>query len=155
MNDPLTVDRNLALDSVRVTEAAALASSRLMGRGDERAAVEAAVTAMRDALSVLEIDGRIVIGEGDEDEAPALFVGERVGTGHGAQLDLAVVPLEGTTITARGGPNAITCLAMAPSGGLLYVPDTYMEKIAVGGEFPSTAARPTTSPVWPRPRVCR
>ncbi|HET6519074.1 MAG TPA: class II fructose-bisphosphatase [Geminicoccaceae bacterium] len=129
-------DRNLALESVRVTEAAAIASAKLMGRGDEKAADQAAVDAMRNALNVLEIDGTVVIGEGERDEAPMLYIGERVGTGKGPQLDIALDPLEGTTITATGGSNAIACLAMAPKGGFLNAPDTYMDKIAVGGGLP-------------------
>src|SRR5262245_37266135 len=123
-------DRNLAMDSVRVTEAAALASSRLMGRGDEKAADQAAVDAMRQALNVLDIDGTVVIGEGERDEAPMLYIGEKVGTGRGPKLDIALDPLEGTTITATGGPNAISCIAMAGEGGFLNAPDTYMDKIA-------------------------
>ncbi len=129
-------DRNLALDSVRVSEAAALASARWMGRGDEKAADQAAVDAMRQALNVLDIDGVVVIGEGERDEAPMLFIGEEVGTGKGPKLDIALDPLEGTTITAKGGPNAIACLAMAPRGGFLNAPDVYMQKIAVGGGLP-------------------
>ena len=136
MTEYQSQDRNLALDSVRVTEAAALASSRLMGRGDEKAADQAAVDAMRRALNVLDIDGTVVIGEGERDEAPMLFIGEKVGTGTGPKLDIALDPLEGTTITAKGGPNAISCLAMAPAGGFLNAPDTYMDKIAVGGGLP-------------------
>jgi fructose-1,6-bisphosphatase II / sedoheptulose-1,7-bisphosphatase len=136
MTDYQSEDRNLALDSVRVSEAAALAASRLMGRGDEKAADQAAVDAMRQALNVLDIDGTVVIGEGERDEAPMLFIGERVGTGKGPKVDIALDPLEGTTITARGGPNAIACIAMAPDGGFLNAPDTYMEKIAVGGGLP-------------------
>ncbi len=129
-------DRNLALEAVRVTEAAALASARWMGRGDEKAADQAAVDAMRSALNVLEIQGRVVIGEGERDEAPMLYIGEEVGAGNGPRVDIALDPLEGTTITAKGGPNAIACLAMAPEGGFLNAPDTYMEKIAVGGGLP-------------------
>ena len=136
MNDYLSEDRNLALDSVRVTEAAALASARLMGRGDEKAADQAAVDAMRQALNVLDIDGTVVIGEGERDEAPMLFIGEKVGTGRGPRMDIALDPLEGTTITAKGGPNAIACIAMAPAGCFLNAPDVYMEKIAVGGGLP-------------------
>jgi fructose-1,6-bisphosphatase II / sedoheptulose-1,7-bisphosphatase len=136
MTEYQSQDRNLALDSVRVTEAAALASSRMMGRGDEKAADQAAVDAMRRALNVLDIDGTVVIGEGERDEAPMLFIGEKVGTGAGPKLDIALDPLEGTTITAKGGPNAISCLAMAPAGGFLNAPDTYMDKIAVGGGLP-------------------
>lgn len=134
-------DRNLALDSVRVTEAAALASARLMGRGDEKAADQAAVDAMRQALNVLDIDGTVVIGEGERDEAPMLYIGEKVGNGRGPKTDIALDPLEGTTITAKGGPNAISCLAMAPAGGFLNAPDVYMDKIAVGGGLPEGVAR--------------
>jgi fructose-1,6-bisphosphatase II / sedoheptulose-1,7-bisphosphatase len=129
-------DRNLALDSVRVSEAAALASARWMGRGDEKAADQAAVDAMRQALNVLDIDGVVVIGEGERDEAPMLYIGEQVGTGKGPKLDIALDPLEGTTITAKGGPNAIACLAMASRGGFLNAPDVYMHKLAVGGGLP-------------------
>jgi fructose-1,6-bisphosphatase II / sedoheptulose-1,7-bisphosphatase len=137
MREYQSEDRNLALDSVRVTEAAALASARLMGRGDEKAADQAAVDAMRQALNVLDIDGTVVIGEGERDEAPMLFIGERVGTGKGPKVDIALDPLEGTTITAKGGPNAISCIAMAPAGGFLNAPDVYMDKIAVGGGLPA------------------
>jgi len=137
MSEYQSEDRNLALDSVRVSEAAALASARWMGRGDEEAADQAAIDAMRDALNVLDIDGMVVIGEGERDEAPMLYVGERVGTGRGPKLDIALDPLEGTTITAKGGPNAIACIAMAPRGGFLDAPDTYMNKIAVGGGLPA------------------
>ena len=136
MSEYQSEDRNMALDSVRVTEAAALAASRLMGRGDEKAADQAAVDAMRNALNVLDISGTVVIGEGERDEAPMLYIGEKVGTGRGAKVDIALDPLEGTTITAKGGPNAIACLAMAPHGGFLNAPDTYMNKIAVGGGLP-------------------
>ncbi len=141
MADYHSEDRNLALDSVRVTEAAALASARLMGRGDERAADQAAVDAMRRALNVLDIDGTVVIGEGERDEAPMLYIGEKVGTGRGPEVDIALDPLEGTTITAKGGPNAISCIAMAPRGGFLHAPDTYMEKIAVGPGLPEGVVR--------------
>src|SRR5579864_3919472 len=129
-------DRNLALEAVRVTEAAALSASRLMGRGDEKAADQAAVDAMRQALNGLTIDGTVVIGEGERDEAPMLFIGEKVGTGHGPKIDIALDPLEGTTITAKGGGNALAVLAMADDGGFLNAPDVYMEKIAVGGGLP-------------------
>jgi fructose-1,6-bisphosphatase II / sedoheptulose-1,7-bisphosphatase len=129
-------DRNLALEAVRVTEAAAIAASRWMGRGDEKSADQAAVDAMRSALNVLDIDGTVVIGEGERDEAPMLYIGERVGTGKGPKLDIALDPLEGTTITATGGPNAIACVAMAPGGHFLNAPDVYMDKIAVGGGLP-------------------
>jgi fructose-1,6-bisphosphatase II / sedoheptulose-1,7-bisphosphatase len=136
MSEYQSRDRNLALDTVRVTEAAALAAARLMGRGDEKAADQAAVDAMRQALNVLDIDGTVVIGEGERDEAPMLYIGEKVGTGNGPAMDIALDPLEGTTITAKGGANAIACLAMAPQGGFLNAPDVYMDKIAVGGGLP-------------------
>lgn len=129
------MDRNLALEAVRVTEAAALAASRLMGRGDEKAADQAAVNAMREALNSLPISGTVVIGEGERDEAPMLFIGEEVGDG-GPAIDIALDPLEGTTLTAKGGPNAMAVVAMAEKGGFLNAPDTYMEKIAVGGGLP-------------------
>ena len=135
-DDYQSSDRNLALETVRVTEAAALASAKLMGRGDEKAADQAAVDAMRRALNILDIDGTVVIGEGERDEAPMLYIGEKVGTGKGAAIDIALDPLEGTTITAKGGPNAIACIAMAQKGGFLNAPDTYMDKIAVGGGLP-------------------
>lgn len=131
------LDRNLALEAVRVTEAAALAASRWMGRGDEKRADQAAVDAMRKAFGDLAIDGRVIIGEGERDEAPMLFIGEKVGSGHGPQVDIALDPLEGTTITAKGGPNALSVIAMAERGGLLHAPDTYMDKIAVGGGLPA------------------
>jgi len=130
-----TMDRNLALEAVRVTEAAALAASKLMGRGDEKAADQAAVDAMRRALNGLPIDGTIVIGEGERDEAPMLYIGEKVGSG-GPKIDIALDPLEGTTITAKGGPNALAVIAMAEEGGFLNAPDTYMDKIAVGNGLP-------------------
>ncbi|MEE8228148.1 MAG: class II fructose-bisphosphatase [Kiloniellales bacterium] len=129
------MDRNLALEAARVTEAAALAASRLMGRGDERAADQAAVNAMREALNGLAIEGTVRIGEGERDEAPMLFIGERVGSG-GPPIDIALDPLEGTTITAKGGQNALAVMAMAQEGGFLNAPDTYMDKIAVGGSLP-------------------
>src|SRR5262245_36092849 len=130
------MDRNLALEAVRVTEAAALAASRLMGRGDEKAADQAAVDAMRQALNGLHIDGTVVIGEGERDEAPMLYIGEKVGGG-GPKIDIALDPLEGTTITAKGGPNALAVIAMAEAGGFLNAPDVYMDKIAVGGGLPA------------------
>ncbi len=128
------MDRNLALEVVRVTEAAALASARLMGRGDEDGADRAAVEAMRRAFNDLAIDGEVVIGEGERDEAPMLFIGERVGRREpGAiELEIAVDPLEGTALCASGAPNAISVVAMGEKGKLLRAPDTYMEKIAVG-----------------------
>ncbi len=126
------MDRNLALEVVRVTEAAALSCARLMGRGDEKAADQAAVDAMRQAFNGLAIDGTVVIGEGERDEAPMLYIGEKVGTGHGPQVDIALDPLEGTTICANGGANALAVIAIAERGNFLHCPDTYMEKIAVG-----------------------
>jgi len=136
MTDTTTMDRNLALEAVRVTEAAALSASRLMGRGDEKAADQAAVDAMRHALNALTIDGTVVIGEGERDEAPMLYIGEKVGTGQGPRIDIALDPLEGTTITAKGGPNALAVIAMAEAGGFLNAPDVYMDKIAVGAGLP-------------------
>ena len=135
-DETIHLDRNLALEAVRVTEVAALSASRLMGRGDEKAADQAAVDAMRTALNGLTIDGTVVIGEGERDEAPMLYIGEKVGTGQGPKIDIALDPLEGTTITAKGGGNALATLAMADSGGFLNAPDVYMEKIAVGGGLP-------------------
>ncbi len=128
------MDRNLALEVVRVTEAAALASARLMGRGDEKAADQAAVDAMRTAFNSMNMCGTVVIGEGERDEAPMLYIGEKVGNAcmNGAEIDIALDPLEGTTLTATGGPNALSVIAIASKGNFLHAPDTYMEKIAVG-----------------------
>lgn len=126
------MDRNFALEFVRVTEAAALASARLMGRGDEKAADLAAVEAMRKMLGQVQFDGTVVIGEGERDEAPMLYIGEKVGKLPGPKLDLALDPLEGTTICARGGTNALSVIAIAEEGNFLHAPDTYMQKIAVG-----------------------
>ena len=137
MTEPASkMDRNLALEAVRVTEAAALAASRLMGRGDERAADQVAVDAMRAALNSLAIDGTVVIGEGERDEAPMLYIGEKVGAGGGPKIDIALDPLEGTTITAKGLTNALAVIAMAEEDGFLNAPDVYMDKIAVGGGLP-------------------
>jgi len=136
MPETATLDRTLALDTVRVCEHAALATSGLIGRGDKKAADQTAVNAMRDALNDLAIDGTVVIGEGERDKAPMLYIGERVGAG-GPATDIALDPLEGTTLTAKGGANALAVLALAPSGSLLNAPDTYMQKIAVGGDLPS------------------
>ena len=129
------MDRNLALEAVRVTEAAALAASAWMGRGNEKAADQAAVDAMRTALNSLAIDGTVVIGEGERDEAPMLYIGEKVGRG-GPKIDIALDPLEGTTITAKGAPNALAVIAMADHGHFLNAPDVYMDKLAVGGGLP-------------------
>jgi fructose-1,6-bisphosphatase II / sedoheptulose-1,7-bisphosphatase len=128
------LDRVLVLEMVRVTEAAAIAASKLIGRGDEKAADAAAVEAMRAALNELPFDGTVVIGEGERDEAPMLYIGERVGSAQdsGPKIDIALDPLEGTTLTAKAGPNALAVLAIAESGCLLNAPDTYMEKLAVG-----------------------
>ena len=136
MAEARNLDRNLALEAVRVTEAAAIACWDWMGRGDEHAADQAAVDAMRTALNGLDIEGTVVIGEGERDEAPMLYIGERVGTGRGPKVDIALDPLEGTTICATGGSNALTVLAMAEDGGFLHAPDVYMDKIAVGGGLP-------------------
>ena len=130
-----SMDRNLALEAVRVTEAAALAASKLMGRGDEKMADQAAVDAMRTTLNSLAIEGTVVIGEGERDEAPMLYIGEKVGSG-GPKIDIALDPLEGTTITAKGLPNSLAVMAMAEHGGFLNAPDVYMDKIAVGGGLP-------------------
>lgn len=128
-------DRNLALDLTRITEAAALAASRWLGRGNKNEADGAATEAMRRAFDMMPIDGTVVIGEGEMDEAPMLYIGEKVGSG-GPRMDIAVDPLEGTTLTAKGGPNALTVIAMAEHGHFLHAPDIYMEKIAVGGGLP-------------------
>ncbi len=132
------LDRVLVLELVRVTEAAAIAASELIGRGDEKAADAAAVEAMRHAFDQLEIDGTVVIGEGERDEAPMLYIGEKVGgaPGRGPKIDIALDPLEGTTITAKAGPNALAVLAAAEEGCLLNAPDTYMDKLAVGPGYP-------------------
>src|SRR5271170_3113516 len=128
-------DRNLALELVRVTEAAALAASHWIGHGQKNEADGAAVEAMRRAFDAVAIDGTVVIGEGEMDEAPMLFIGEKVGAG-GPAMDIAVDPLEGTTLTAKGGPNAMATLALAEHGNFLHAPDIYMQKIAVGGGLP-------------------
>ena len=132
-------DRMLSLGLARVSEAAAIASSRLIGRGDEHAADAAAVEAMRIQLNMLDIQGTVVIGEGERDQAPMLFIGEEVGTGRGDEVDIALDPLEGTTLTAKDMPNALTVIAMAPRGTLLHAPDVYMDKLAIGpGHKPGT-----------------
>ncbi|ABA79578.1 class II fructose-bisphosphatase [Rhodobacter sphaeroides] len=143
-------DRMLSLGLARVSEAAALASARLIGRGDEKAADQAAVNAMRDQLNLLDIAGVVVIGEGERDEAPMLFIGEEVGTGHGPAVDIALDPLEGTTLTAKDMPNALTVIAMAPRGTLLHAPDVYMEKLAIG---PGYAPDTVTLKMTPAERV--
>ena len=128
------MNRNFALEFVRVTEAAAIASARLMGRGDENAADHVAVEAMRAALNSIDFSGTVRIGEGERDEAPMLYIGEKVGTGGSISLDLALDPLEGTTICAQGGPNSLSVIAIAEEGKFLHAPDVYMQKIAVGPE---------------------
>ena len=132
------LDRVLVLEMVRVTEAAAINAAKLIGRGDEKAADQAAVEAMRAALNELEMDGTVVIGEGERDEAPMLYIGEKVGSaiGTGPKIDIALDPLEGTTITAKAGPNALAVLAIAEEGCLLNAPDVYMDKLAVGPGYP-------------------
>ena len=125
-------DRMLSLGLARVSEAAAMASARLIGRGDEKAADQAAVDAMRTQLNKLDIRGVVVIGEGERDEAPMLYIGEEVGTGSGPEVDIALDPLEGTTLTAKDMPNALAVIAMGPRGTMLHAPDVYMEKLAVG-----------------------
>ena len=142
------LDRVLVLEMVRVTEAAAISASKLIGRGDEKAADAAAVEAMRAALNELPFDGTVVIGEGERDEAPMLYIGEKVGSaqGSGPSIDIALDPLEGTTITAKAGPNALAVLAIAEQGCLLNAPDTYMEKLAVGPGYPDGTIDLSRSP---------
>ena len=137
MNNPKIEfdDRMLSLGLARVSEAAAIASVSLIGRGDEKAADEAAVNAMREQLNLLDISGTVVIGEGERDEAPMLYIGEEVGTGNGPGVDIALDPLEGTTLTAKDMPNALTVIAMGPKGSMLHAPDVYMEKLAIGPGF--------------------
>ncbi|MDD3836524.1 MAG: class II fructose-bisphosphatase [Phenylobacterium sp.] len=132
-----TLDRGLVLEAVRVTEIAAIAAWKLAGRGDEKAADQAAVDAMRTALNDLDIQGEIVIGEGERDEAPMLYIGEKVGTGKVPAIDIALDPLEGTTLTAKAMANALAVMAWAPKGTLLNAPDTYMDKIACGPGYPA------------------
>jgi len=131
------IDRSLTLELARVTERAAVAAAKLIGRGDEKAADQAAVDAMRRELNALNIDGEVVIGEGERDEAPMLYIGEKVGTGDGPKVDIALDPLEGTTLTAKGMGNALAVVAMAEGGSLLNAPDVYMDKIAIGGGYPA------------------
>ena len=133
---PATLDRILTLELARVTEAAAVAAARLRGQGDEKAADQVAVDAMRTELNRLPIDGTVVIGEGERDEAPMLFIGEEVGTKKGPKVDIALDPLEGTTICAKNQPNSLAVIALAEGGSLLYAPDVYMEKIAIGPGYP-------------------
>jgi fructose-1,6-bisphosphatase II / sedoheptulose-1,7-bisphosphatase len=135
-NKDWIMDRNFALEAVRVTEAAALSASHWTGRGREKDADQAAVNAMREALNGLTIDGTVVIGEGERDKAPMLYIGEKVGTGEGPRIDIALDPLEGTTLCATSGANSLAVMAMAEHGGFLHAPDVYMDKIAVGGGLP-------------------
>jgi len=137
MTKPDFNDRMLSLGLARVSEAAALASAKLIGRGDEKAADQAAVNAMREQLNRLDIAGVVVIGEGERDEAPMLYIGEEVGTGDGPGVDIALDPLEGTTLTAKDMPNALTVIAMGPRGSMLHAPDVYMEKLAIGPGYPT------------------
>ena len=139
-------DRMLSLGLARVSEAAALASARLIGRGSEKAADQAAVDAMRTQLNQLEIQGVVVIGEGERDEAPMLYIGESVGTGSGPEVDIALDPLEGTTLTAKDMPNALAVIAMGPRGTMLHAPDTYMEKLAIGPGLPDGVVSMGMSP---------
>ncbi|WP_114966220.1 class II fructose-bisphosphatase [Alkalilacustris brevis] len=139
-------DRMLSLGLARVSEAAALASARMVGRGDEKAADTEAVEAMRSQLNMLDIAGCVVIGEGERDEAPMLFIGEEVGTGRGPAVDIALDPLEGTTLTAKDMPNALTVIAMAPRGTMLHAPDVYMDKLAIGPGYPKDVVSLEMSP---------
>ncbi|MEM9393058.1 MAG: class II fructose-bisphosphatase [Pseudomonadota bacterium] len=143
-------DRMLSLGLARVAEQAALASAKLIGRGDEKAADQAAVNAMRDQLNLLDIRGVVVIGEGERDEAPMLYIGEQVGSGTGPEVDIALDPLEGTTLTAKDMPNALTVIAMGPRGSMLHAPDVYMEKLAIG---PGYAPETVTMDMSPAERV--
>ena len=137
MTEQDTLDRHLTIEALRASEAAAIAAAVLVGKGDERQADEVAAEAMRRTLNRVAIDGSIVIGEGERDDAPALFIGEKVGNGEGPAVDVAVDPLEGATITAIGGSNAMSVVAFSESGGLLNAPDVYMDKLAVGGDLPA------------------
>jgi fructose-1,6-bisphosphatase II / sedoheptulose-1,7-bisphosphatase len=137
---------SLADAMVRVTEVAAIAASKLVGRGDEKKADAAAVDAMRTAFNQVDFQGRVVIGEGERDEAPMLYIGEEVGTGKGPAIDIALDPLEGTTLTAKAMANALAVLAIAPKGGLLHAPDTYMDKIAIGPGYPEGIVSLEASP---------
>jgi fructose-1,6-bisphosphatase II / sedoheptulose-1,7-bisphosphatase len=135
-DEHIFADRMLSLGLARVSEAAAIAAAKLVGRGDEKAADQAAVDAMRTQLNMLDIKGVIVIGEGERDEAPMLYIGEEVGTGEGPGVDIALDPLEGTTLTAKDMPNALAVIAMGPRHSMLHAPDVYMEKLAIGPGYP-------------------
>ena len=154
------IERIFTIEIARVTERAAVAAARLRGRGAEKKSDQAAVDAMRRELGKLPIDGTVVIGEGEMDEAPMLFIGEKVGTkAGGPKVDIAVDPLEGTTLCAKNMPGAIATLAMADDGALLHAPDIYMDKIAIGPGYPKASSismrRPKKiSAIWPKPRAC-
>ena len=139
-------DRLISLGLARVSEAAAIASAKLIGRGDEKAADQAAVDAMRQQLNMLDIAGVVVIGEGERDEAPMLYIGEEVGTGKGPGVDIALDPLEGTTLTAKDMPNALAVIAMGPRGSMLHAPDVYMDKLAIGPNYPQDLVTLDMSP---------
>ncbi len=139
-------DRMLSLGLARVAEQAAIASAALIGNGDEKAADQAAVNAMREQLNLLDIAGVVVIGEGERDEAPMLYIGEEVGNGNGPGVDIALDPLEGTTLTAKDMPNALTVIAMGPRGSMLHAPDTYMDKLAIGPGYPENVVSLDMSP---------
>ncbi|GGG64824.1 fructose-1,6-bisphosphatase [Salipiger pallidus] len=143
-------DRMLSLGLARVAEQAAIASAKLIGHGDEKAADQAAVNAMREQLNKLDIKGVVVIGEGERDEAPMLYIGEEVGTGEGPGVDIALDPLEGTTLTAKDMPNALTVIAMGPRGSMLHAPDVYMDKLVIG---PGYAEDTVTLDMSPSERV--
>jgi fructose-1,6-bisphosphatase II / sedoheptulose-1,7-bisphosphatase len=145
-SENIFADRMLSLGLARVSEQAAIAAAKLIGRGDEKAADQAAVDAMRTQLNLLDIQGVVVIGEGERDEAPMLFIGEEVGTGHGPAVDIALDPLEGTTLTAKDMPNALAVIAMGPRGSMLHAPDVYMEKLAVGPGYPEDVVTLDMSP---------
>ena len=148
MSSPIEFhDRALSLGLARVAEQAAIASAKLIGRGDEKAADQAAVNAMRTQLNMLDIAGVVVIGEGERDEAPMLFIGEEVGNGKGPAVDIALDPLEGTTLTAKDMPNALTVIAMGPRGSMLHAPDVYMEKLAIGPGLPKNIVSLEMQPI--------
>ena len=145
-DEHIFADRMLSLGLARVSEAAAIAAAKLVGRGDEKAADQAAVDAMRKQLNLLDIKGVVVIGEGERDEAPMLYIGEEVGTGNGPGVDIALDPLEGTTLTAKDMPNALAVIAMGPRGSMLHAPDVYMEKLAIGPGYPEGLVSLAMSP---------
>ena len=146
MSDEIFTDRMLSLGLARVSEAAAIAAARLIGRGDEKAADQAAVDAMRTQLNMLDIKGVVVIGEGERDEAPMLYIGEEVGSGDGPGVDIALDPLEGTTLTAKDMPNALAVIAMGPRGSMLHAPDVYMDKLAIGPGYDAGVVNLDMSP---------